>query len=64
MMLMMFVVSLENKIKQMAEYKYNESGCDKALDIIRDMDANKARDYLRELIKDNLIVGMEIIKNK
>lgn len=55
---------IENKIKQMAEYKYNESGCDKALDIIRDMDANKARDYLRELIKDNLIVGMEIIKNK
>ena len=31
---------------------------------IEDMDAAEAKQYLKRLIKDNMIVGMEIIKGK
>jgi len=55
---------VEKKLKAMAEYKYNETGCDKALERIEDMDATEAKQYLKRLIKDNMIVGMEIIKGK
>ena len=43
---------------------YNKTGCDKALEKIEDMDAAEAKQYLKRLIKDNMIVGMEIIKGK
>ena len=55
---------VDNQLKAMAEYKYNETGCDKALEKIEDMDAAEAKQYLKRLIKDNMIVGMEIIKGK
>lgn len=55
---------VDNQLKAMAEYKYNETGCDKALERIEDMDAAEAKQYLKRLIKDNMIVGMEIIKGK
>lgn len=55
---------VERQLKAMAEYKYNETGCDKALEKIEDMDATEAKQYLKRLIKDNMIVGMEIIKGK
>lgn len=48
----------------MAEYNYNKTGCGKALEKIEDMDAAEAKQYLKRLIKDNMIVGMEIIKGK
>lgn len=50
------------QLKAMAEFKYNETGCDKAMEKIKDMDATEAKQYLIRLIKDNMIVGMEIIK--
>lgn len=53
---------VDAKLKEMAEFKYNESGCDKAMEKIEDMDATEAKQYLKRLIKDNMIVGMEIIK--
>ena len=55
---------VDKQLKAMAEYKYNETGCDKALERIEDMDATEAKQYLKRLIKDNMIVGMEIIKGK
>lgn len=55
---------VDNQLKAMAEYKYNEIGCNKALERIEDMDAAEAKQYLKRLIKDNMIVGMEIIKGK
>lgn len=55
---------VDKQLKAMAEYKYNETGCDKALERIEDMDAAEAKQYLKRLIKDNMIVGMEIIKGK
>ena len=48
----------------MAEAKYNQTGCDRALEKIDGMEINDVKRYLKELIKDNMIVGMEIIKGK
>ena len=46
----------------MAEDRYSKFGCDKALEKIDEMDVADVKRYLKELIKDNMIVGMEIIK--
>ena len=51
-----------NKLCQMAEAKYNQGGCDKALEKIDKMNVDDVKRYLKDLIKDNMIVGMEIIK--
>ena len=55
---------VDEKLAAMAEYNYNKTGCGKALEKIEDMDAAEAKQYLKRLIKDNMIVGMEIIKGK
>lgn len=55
---------VEKKLQQMAEAKYNQSGCDRALEKIDRMDVADVKRYLKELIKDNMVVGMEIIKGK
>lgn len=54
---------VEKKLQQMAEAKYNQSGCDRALEKIDNMDVSDVKKYLKELIRDNMMVGMEIIKN-
>lgn len=54
---------VDEKLKKMAEAKYNEVGCDRALEKIDNMDVSDVKRYLKDLIKDNMIVGMEIIKN-
>ena len=46
----------------MAEAKYNQVGYEKALEKIDNMDADSVKRYLKELIKDNMIVGIEILK--
>lgn len=53
---------VDKKLRQMAEAKYNQGGCDKALEKIDSMDIADVKRYLKDLIKDNMIVGMEIIK--
>ena len=53
---------VDKKLKAMAEAKYNQSGCDKALEKIDSMDITDVKRYLKDLIKDNMTVGMEIIK--
>ena len=55
---------VDKKLREMAEYKYNQSGCDRALEKIDDMDVADVKQYLKELIRNNMIVGMEIIKGK
>lgn len=55
---------VDKKLCEMAEYKYNQSGCDRALEKIDDMDVADVKQYLKKLIRDNMIVGMEIIKGK
>lgn len=55
---------VDKKLKQMAEAKYNQGGCDKALEKIDSMDISEVKRYLKDLIKDNMTVGIEIIKGK
>ena len=55
---------VERKLKDFAQSKYDMEGCDKALSIIEEMDEHKLKTYLKRLVKDNMIVGMEIIKDK
>ena len=55
---------VDKKLHEMAEYKYNQFGCDRALEKIDDMDVADVKQYLKKLIRDNMIVGMEIIKGK
>lgn len=55
---------VDKKLKQMAEAKYSQGGCERALAIIDEMDITNVKRYLKNLIKDNMVVGMEIIKGK
>lgn len=55
--------SIDKKLKSMAEAEYIDSGCNKALDKIESMDEESVKHYLKRLIKDNMVVGIEIIKN-
>ena len=55
---------VDKKLRQMAEAKYSQSGCDRALEKIDSMDVADVKRYLKELIKDNMIVGMEIIRGE
>lgn len=55
--------AIDRALKEMAEFKYTESGCDKALEKIDDMDIADVKKYLKELIRNNMTVGMEIIKD-
>ncbi len=50
-------------IYEMAEYNYNENGYKKALDKINNMDSSSAKHYLEELVRDNMIVGIEILRD-
>ena len=50
------------KIKSMAKAKYTDSGYGRAKKIIDDMPADQVKAYLKQLIEDNIIVGVEIMK--
>ncbi len=52
------------KIKSMAKAKYTESGYSRAKKIIDDMPAEQVKAYLKQLIEDNIVVGVEIMKGK
>ena len=47
----------------MAQAKYDETGCDAALEKIDRMDVEDVKRYLKELIRGNMTVGIEIIKD-
>ena len=52
------------KIKAMANAKYNESGYGKAKQVIDEMPAEQVKEYLKKMIEDNFVVGLEIIKKQ
>ena len=54
---------VEKRLHQMADNKYSKHGYEEALEKIDEMEASEVKRYLKELIKDNMIVGMEIIKS-
>jgi len=53
---------VDKNIQKMAKAKYDRGGYEKALEKIDNMDADSVKCYLKELIKDNMTVGIEILK--
>ena len=47
----------------MAQAKYDEAGCDIALKKIDNMDVEDVKRYLKQLIRGNMTVGIEIIRD-
>lgn len=58
------VPKVDRLIREMAEAKYAQGGSAQALSVIDQMETEDVKRYLKELIKDNLRVGLEIIKNR
>ena len=56
--------TVTNQIHNYADQVYKIEGCEKALEIIDNMELAELKRYLRTLIADNLRVGMEILRNK
>ena len=54
---------IDKRLEQMAKAKYNQTGCEQAIAKIDNMDIADVKQYLKDLIKDNMRVGMEIIKS-
>ena len=50
-------------IKEYAQSKYNTKGYEAAIKKIDNMDAESVKKYLKDLIKNNMSVGIQIIKN-
>ncbi len=51
-----------SKIKAMADAKYRATGYSRVKSIIDDMPAEEVKDYLKKLIEDNTVIGVEIMK--
>ena len=56
--------TVQNQIRMLAEKKYKTGGSEKVWSVVEKMDATELRHYLRDLISDNVKVGIEILKNK
>ena len=56
--------AVKNRLKVLAEKQYKLNGCERAQAVIDKMDATELRQYINELIADNLTVGMEILRNE
>ena len=41
-----------------------KSGYSKAKEVVDSMSADQAKEYLKRMIEDNIVVGVEIIKGK
>ena len=55
--------SVDDRLKEMAQAQYDETGCDAALEKIDRMDVEDVKRYLKTLIRSNMTVGIEIIKD-
>lgn len=55
--------SIKNLLKNKAEATYDYSGCEIALAKIDQMDTEDVKRYLKQLIRTNMKVGIEIIKD-
>lgn len=52
-----------NLIKTMAKANYLKTGYGRAKRVIDEMPTNQVKDYLKKLIEDNIVVGVEIMKD-
>ena len=57
------IPEVKKKIQQLAEAQYNKNGYEKALEKIDKMDTEDVKSYIKKLIKDDMILGIQIIKN-
>ena len=55
---------VREKLEQLANKKYIQGGYERALSKIDTMDAETLKKYLRDLVKNNMNVGLEIIKEE
>lgn len=55
---------VDEKLHVMADAKYAEAGYDRAIEKIDSMDAEAVKRYLKELVRQDVIVGMKIIEGK
>ncbi|MGC2422751.1 MAG: hypothetical protein WA666_00125 [Nitrospirota bacterium] len=55
--------SVKGKVKQLAEAEYNAGGSDKVLLKIDEMGDAQLKQYLKRLVKDSIMVGIEILAN-
>lgn len=55
---------IRNKIKSLAQNKYNTTGYHTAFETIDSMNSEDVKRYLKDLIQNNMVVGIEIIKGK
>lgn len=53
---------VKESIEEMAQFAYDKDGSNIALKKIDDMDAESVKKYLRKIVKENMTVGLEIIK--
>ena len=56
--------AVDSRLTQLAQHNYVSGGYQEAFDKIDSMDANVVKSYLKDLIKNNMAVGVEIINNK
>lgn len=56
------LTSLENALREKAEFVYNDTGYKLAVQRIDGMDIEDVKRYLKELIEKNMTVGIEIIR--
>lgn len=52
------------QIKSMAQAKYNTSGYDRAKQVIDRMAPDELKKYLKQMIQDNMRIGLEIMKGR
>lgn len=55
--------TIQNQIKALADKQYKTGGYEQAWSVIDQMDQGALREYLKDLISDNVTVGIEILKN-
>lgn len=56
--------SIQNLIKSYADKQYKTGGYERAWSVIDQMDPGALREYLKDLIAENVKVGIEILKGK
>jgi hypothetical protein len=56
--------SLRIRLNELAQNRYDKGGYNEAFDKIDQMSPERAKEYLKSLIKNNMKVGIEIIKDK
>lgn len=59
----MVQTQIDKIVKDFAQSKYDTTGYNKAIEKIAEMNSEEVKKYLSDLIKDNMTVGIQIIKS-